>query len=255
VLRAFHSLPLPFDGVGGYRDGQRGLEAGVLLCAGSGVSVVPSSRPALCPPSKPAGNAALFLLPALIPRRIHALAVAGRQKRLDQDAHAEARHLQKSCREGRECGLFLYGARPSSGRTGGTPRGLDADRQPAPWPEEEGIAEVQQCPEQEDIPQNSARPTRIIRFWPNKKLIEKRPFPPPPLSAEKIKKGEELEQLLARLGLSRGISAPGLTSLFAAADDNLDRLLARLQELIREERKFMDFGILEATVRQMWWIL
>lgn len=39
----------------------------------------------------------------------------------------------------------------------------------------------------------------------------------------------------------------------AAADDNLDRLLARLRELIREERKFTNFAILSDTVRQSHW--
>ena len=43
-------------------------------------------------------------------------------------------------------------------------------------------------------------PDKIIRFRANPRLIVKGPGPPAPLSPEMINKGEELEQLLARLG-------------------------------------------------------
>ena len=56
-------------------------------------------------------------------------------------------------------------------------------------------------------------PDKIIRFRANPELIVKGPGPPPPLSPEVINKGEELEQLLSRLGFpdvtgcGRGIAA------------------------------------------------
>jgi nucleoid DNA-binding protein len=96
-------------------------------------------------------------------------------------------------------------------------------------------------------------PDRIIKFRPNPKLIERGPFAPPPLTQERIKEGEELEQLLERLGFSK-YSGPELTSLFEAADDDLARLLARLRQLLREGWKFTDFAILRDSVRQMHWI-
>ena len=96
-------------------------------------------------------------------------------------------------------------------------------------------------------------PDKIIRFRANPRLIVKGPFPPPPLSPEMINKGEELEQLFLRL-MGREINEPELRSLLAASVDPnkswadadlpgyLDRLLARLRQLVREEHKFRISG-------------
>ena len=80
-----------------------------------------------------------------------------------------------------------------------------------------------------------------------------------------INKGEELEQLLAGLGFPdvTGLNVKSL--LVASVDPNkswadadlpgyLDRLLARLRQLVREERQFPDFWTLRATVRQLYGI-
>jgi nucleoid DNA-binding protein len=108
-------------------------------------------------------------------------------------------------------------------------------------------------------------PDKIIRFRANPRLIVKGPFPPPPLSSGMVKNVEELEQLF--LGLTgREINERELRSRLAASVDPnkswadadlpgyLDRLLARLRELVREERQFSNFLILRATVRQMYGI-
>ena len=68
-----------------------------------------------------------------------------------------------------------------------------------------------------------------------------------------IKKGEELEQLLALLGFP-DVTGLDLGSLLSAADGDLDRLLSRLRKLVSEERRFIHFGILSDTVRQLYWI-
>jgi nucleoid DNA-binding protein len=106
-------------------------------------------------------------------------------------------------------------------------------------------------------------PGKIIRFRPNPKLIEKGPFPPPPPNPETIDKVEELNQLLSTLGFPDATS-PELRSLLAASVDPnkscadadlpgyLDRLLARLRQLVREEYKFTDFWTLRDTVRQLY---
>ena len=46
-----------------------------------------------------------------------------------------------------------------------------------------------------------------------------------------------------------------LESLFSAAERNLDWLLSRLRELVREERKFTNFSSLCGSVRELYWIL
>lgn len=100
-------------------------------------------------------------------------------------------------------------------------------------------------------------PQRFIRFRPDRKLIQKGPFPlppPPPPSPASIQKQEELCQLWTRLGFSKEITLPELKSLLAAADENLDRLLARLRELVQRERKFTNYLFLCAAVRQLFWI-
>ena len=96
-------------------------------------------------------------------------------------------------------------------------------------------------------------PKRIIRFRTDPKLIEKGPFPPPPPSPARIEKGEELDQLLTQLGFPN-ITLPELRSLSAAAENDLDRLLARLRVLEREGQKLSGFQVLRDTVRQMYWI-
>ena len=106
-------------------------------------------------------------------------------------------------------------------------------------------------------------PDKIIRFRVNPRLIVKGPFPPPPLSPEMVKKVEELEQLLSRLGLADVTELNVKSLLVASVDPNkswadadlpgyLDRLLARLRELVREDRKFSDFWTLCATVRELY---
>jgi nucleoid DNA-binding protein len=99
-------------------------------------------------------------------------------------------------------------------------------------------------------------PKKMIWFIPKKALIQRGPFeppPPPPLSPALIAKGEELEALIARLGFSR-FSKSQLNELSAAADGDLDRLLARLREYAKEERVFDTWLTLCASVRNLYWI-
>jgi nucleoid DNA-binding protein len=105
-------------------------------------------------------------------------------------------------------------------------------------------------------------PDRIICFQVNPALIVTGPAPPPPPSPEMIKKAEGLDQLFFRL-MGREITEPELRPLLlASVDPNkscadavlpgyLDRLLARLQELVRGEYRFPDFWTLRDTVRQL----
>jgi nucleoid DNA-binding protein len=71
-------------------------------------------------------------------------------------------------------------------------------------------------------------PDKIIRFRVNPALIEHGPFPPPPPRPELLGQGEELEQLLSRLGFP-DVTGLNLGPLLGAADENLDWLLARLR--------------------------
>ena len=96
-------------------------------------------------------------------------------------------------------------------------------------------------------------PNKIIRFRANPALIKIGPFSPPPLSPEMNQKGDELEQLLSRLGFP-DLAGLDLVPLLGAADGNLDRLLARLRILIHEERMFSEFSVLCDTVHQMHWV-
>jgi nucleoid DNA-binding protein len=102
-------------------------------------------------------------------------------------------------------------------------------------------------------------PDKIIRFRANPELIVKgqgpppESAPPPPPSPELVCKGEELEQLLSRLGFP-DVTRLDVGSLLGAADGNLDWLLSRLRMLVREERTFVHFSVLSATVRQMYWV-
>lgn len=100
---------------------------------------------------------------------------------------------------------------------------------------------------------NVLYPDKIIRFRVNPRLIVKGPIPPAPLSHEVIKKGEELEQLLSRLGFP-DVSALDLGPLLGAAEGNLDWLLSRLRMLVREERMFTNFLDLHDSVRQLYWV-
>jgi nucleoid DNA-binding protein len=107
-------------------------------------------------------------------------------------------------------------------------------------------------------------PKRVLRFRSDKKLIQRGPFPPPappPPSRALKQKQAELEQLLIQLGFPR-IDEPDLKSLLAAVDDNrhepdphhLDRLLARLRELVKRGQKVRNIYFLCAAVRQLNWI-
>jgi nucleoid DNA-binding protein len=96
-------------------------------------------------------------------------------------------------------------------------------------------------------------PDKIIRFRAKPGLIVRGPGPPPPLSPRVIKKGEELEQLLSRLGFP-DVTGLDVESLLGAADGNLDWLLSRLRTLVKEERQFTNDLVLRASVREMYWV-
>jgi nucleoid DNA-binding protein len=96
-------------------------------------------------------------------------------------------------------------------------------------------------------------PDKIIRFRANPRLIVKGPGPPAPLSPDVINKGEELEQLLSRLGFP-DVTGLDVESLLGAAEGNLDWLLSRLRALVREERIFTNDLDLRASVRGMYWV-
>jgi nucleoid DNA-binding protein len=96
-------------------------------------------------------------------------------------------------------------------------------------------------------------PGKIIRFRANPALIEHGPFPPPPLSPELLGQGEELEQLLSRLGFPDETKWD-LRSLLGAADENLDWLLARLRMLVKDHCQCIHFNVLCATVYQLNWV-
>ena len=59
--------------------------------------------------------------------------------------------------------------------------------------------------------------------------------------------------MLARLGFP-DVTRLDLRLLLGVADGNLDRLLARLRMLVREERIFSDFSVLRDSVRQMYYV-
>ena len=100
-------------------------------------------------------------------------------------------------------------------------------------------------------------PKKMIRFRPDKKLIERAPFSPPPprpLSAATVRKAEEVEQLFHDF-TGRDVDIVEFKSLMEAADRNLDWLLARLRQLKKEEYTFKDDPYkLVATVRQRYWV-
>jgi hypothetical protein len=96
-------------------------------------------------------------------------------------------------------------------------------------------------------------PDKIIRFRANPRLIVKGLGPPAPLSPDVINKGEELEQLLSRLGFP-DVTGLDVESLLGAAEGNLDWLLSRLRALVREERIFTNDLDLRASVRGMYWV-
>jgi len=96
-------------------------------------------------------------------------------------------------------------------------------------------------------------PDKIIRFRANPRLIVKGPGPPAPLSPDVINKGEELEQLLSRLGFP-DVTGLDVESLLGAADGNLDWLLSRLRTLVGEERIFTNDLDLRAFVQQLYWV-
>jgi len=182
------------------------------------------------------------------------------KKRADQDADEKARLLQTQVGEGRECRVLLYG--PHALRRGEIvelPIGWmqtarpPAKREKLKFQRFKNIQTDRNSQTKEIFSKWVTYPDKIIRFRADPKLIEKGPFPPPPPSPELRCKGEELERLLARLGFP-DVTGLDLKSLLAASVDHnkfcadadlpgyLDRLLARLRELIREGRKFTGFG-------------
>ena len=62
-----------------------------------------------------------------------------------------------------------------------------------------------------------------------------------------IRKGEELDQFLTRLGFP-DLAGPDIESLLSAADGNLDWLLSRLRTLFKQEQKFIHFAVLVNSV-------
>jgi hypothetical protein len=102
-------------------------------------------------------------------------------------------------------------------------------------------------------------PKRVIRFRPDKKLIQKGPFPLPPPTPASIQKRVDLDRLLTQLGFPSP-TLSDIQSLLAAVDDNplpepaikkLDRLLARLRELVKRGRKFRKIYILCGAVSDL----
>jgi hypothetical protein len=113
----------------------------------------------------------------------------------------------------------------------------------------------------ESVSRLVGRPNRLICFRAKPELIEKGPFapppppPPPPAAPKLLAKAEEVEQLFcALMQLHREIQLEEFKSLLTAADGNLDRLVARLRQLLKEEHKFNNFIVLANTVRQLHWI-
>lgn len=108
-------------------------------------------------------------------------------------------------------------------------------------------------------------PQRMINFRPYPELILRgRDALPSPssLPPEMQQKAEELDRLYLQL-MRRPLTTPGLEALMNAVVDpnkpelaanrpeNLDRLLARLRQIIRDQRPFTD---LPTAVRQLYWI-
>jgi nucleoid DNA-binding protein len=108
-------------------------------------------------------------------------------------------------------------------------------------------------------------PKRKIVFTVNKRLIlrgrDALP-PPPPIPPETQRKQEELERLFSQL-MGREMTLPDLKALMNAVVDpnkpeldanrpeNLDRLLARLRQIVQDQRPFTD---LPWEIRQLYWI-
>jgi nucleoid DNA-binding protein len=99
---------------------------------------------------------------------------------------------------------------------------------------------------------------RMICFRSKRELIEKAPFAPPPLrplSPEVERKAEEVLQLYQEItGTEMDFLAIDFKTLMQAADNNLDWLLARLQEIKKRRAKTINSLELAATVRQLHWI-
>jgi nucleoid DNA-binding protein len=109
------------------------------------------------------------------------------------------------------------------------------------------------------------QPERMIVFSPDPGSILRGPdaLPPPPsIPPETERKVEELDRLFSQL-MGREITLPDLQALMKAVVDpnkqeadanqreNLDRLLARLRQIVQDRRPFTD---LPAAVRQLYWI-
>ena len=89
-------------------------------------------------------------------------------------------------------------------------------------------------------------------------MIQKGPFPSQEDLAkaeENLRKCEEVEQLFrALMQVSREMTVNEAKSLRTAADEDLDRLLARLRQLLKEGHKFDNSIVLSNSVGQLYWI-
>ena len=94
-------------------------------------------------------------------------------------------------------------------------------------------------------------PDWTIRFFPNKDLILEEPAPQP--SPRTTGKAEEIDQLLTSFGITN-ITPPEWNRLFAAADRNVDWLLARLQSVARDYPDLRDFGLICDLIQRRYWI-
>jgi nucleoid DNA-binding protein len=108
-------------------------------------------------------------------------------------------------------------------------------------------------------------PKRMILFTKDPRSILRGPDalpPPPPIRPERQRKVEELEQLFSQL-MGREMTLPDFKKLLVAAVDpnkpdndpyrpeNVDRLVARLRQLVKEECRVAD---LPSEVRLLYWV-
>jgi nucleoid DNA-binding protein len=190
------------------------------------------------------------------------LALDGGQKRIDQDAHERTWLLHRKAEKAVN-GVFHCMARAlRRGEIVELPIGWIQTARPPAKRKKRKFQKFRNIQTKEISSSLVRYPDKIIRFRANPRLILKGPFPPPPLSSGMVKKVEELEQLLAGLGFPDVTGLDVKSLLVASVDPNkswadadlpgyLDRLLARLRELVREEHIFPDFWTLCATVRQL----
>ena len=108
-------------------------------------------------------------------------------------------------------------------------------------------------------------PKRMIKFRVHPELVlrGRDALPPPsPIPPETQRKAEELERLYLRLAqrpltlpvleaLMKAVVDPNKPELDANLPEDLDRLLARLRQLVKDQRTVTD---LPTAVRQLYWI-